>query len=313
MQTVSAIAGRCLETDRRFLWALCYRMTGNAADADDIVQDTFVKAIEKPPSRLDEPLRPWLVRVAMNLSRDLLRRRRRRGYEGAWLPSPIPTDDTSDLPSYEPPSAVEDSPCTRYELIESISIAFLLALEALTPSQRAVLLLRDVFDYSTDETADALGMTASNVKVSLHRARARMREYDKNRSIPTSSLREKTKLALEKFLICLNHRDAAGLEQLLAENVISLSDSGGVVAAARVPVRGRSRVRRLVMGLNEKSAGTFDLKFGDVNGLPAGFFTSRIQRKGFASRFCFQCELDDEGRIRRLYTVLAPAKLTAIK
>src|ERR1700720_2824076 len=91
-----------LETDRRLLWGLCYRMTGNAADADDLVQETFVRAIEKPPRRTSEALRPWLVRVAINLSRDLLRQRKRRGYVGAWLPSPIPTDLEESPASYEP-------------------------------------------------------------------------------------------------------------------------------------------------------------------------------------------------------------------
>src|SRR6185295_12271247 len=78
--------------DRRFLWGLCYRLTGSAADADDLVQETFVRAMERPPPRTDEPARPWLVRVATNLGRDLLRRRKRRGYVGPWLPSPIETD-----------------------------------------------------------------------------------------------------------------------------------------------------------------------------------------------------------------------------
>ena len=109
-----------LETDRRLLWGLCYRMTGNAADADDLVQETFVRAIEKPPLRTDQPMRPWLIRVAINLSRDLLRRRRRNGYVGPWLPSPVPTDEESPA-SYEPPAPDTDSPCSRYDLKESIS------------------------------------------------------------------------------------------------------------------------------------------------------------------------------------------------
>ena len=72
----------------RFLWGLCYRMTGNAADADDLVQETFVRAMKSPPARTDEPWRPWLVRVAVNLSRDLLLQRKRRAYEGGWFASP---------------------------------------------------------------------------------------------------------------------------------------------------------------------------------------------------------------------------------
>ena len=83
------------EEHRRFLWGLCYRMTGSAADAEDVVHDTFVRAIEHPPGRTNEPLRPWLAKVALNLARDLLRRRRRRDYIGPWLPSPIETGSSS--------------------------------------------------------------------------------------------------------------------------------------------------------------------------------------------------------------------------
>jgi RNA polymerase sigma factor (sigma-70 family) len=126
---------------------LCYRMTGNAADADDLVQETFVRAWKSPPERTEEPWRPWLARVAMNLSRDLLRRRKRRHYDGTWLPSPIETGDEAAAPPDEPVDEQGD-PLARYDMLESVSFAFLLALEALTPAQRAVLLLRDVFDYS---------------------------------------------------------------------------------------------------------------------------------------------------------------------
>jgi len=80
------VSAELLESDRRVLWGLCYRMTGNAADADDLVQETFVRALERPPKRTDEPLRPWLLRVAINLSRDLLRKRKRRPYIGSQLP-----------------------------------------------------------------------------------------------------------------------------------------------------------------------------------------------------------------------------------
>jgi len=165
----------------RFLWGLCYRMTGNAADADDLVQETFVRAWKQPPARTDEPWRPWLTRVAMNLSRDLLRRRRRRHYEGPWLPSPIETGDEASPPSYEPVDE-QGNPAARYDMLESVSFAFLLALEALTPAQRAVLLLRDVFDYSVREAADALGMSEPSVKTTHHRARRAMRDYDRDRA-----------------------------------------------------------------------------------------------------------------------------------
>src|SRR6267142_3657028 len=156
------ISAQTYDDEKRFLWGLCYRMTGSAADAEDIVQDTFVRALEKPPADMQAPLRPWLVKVALNLSRDQLRRRRRREYFGPWLPSPVMTEGDGSLQIDEPTSP-EMSPVARYDLVESVTLAFLLAMEALTPAQRAVLLLRDVFEYSTSEVAETLAMTESNV------------------------------------------------------------------------------------------------------------------------------------------------------
>lgn len=300
-----------LETDRRLLWGLCYRMTGNAADADDLVQETFVRAIERPPRRTDEPARPWLVRVAMNLSRDLLRRRKRQAYIGPWLPSPVPTDDESPA-SYEPPAPTEDSPAARYDLKESISFAFLLALEALTPSQRAVLLLRDVFDYSTAETAEALGITEANAKVVLMRARHRMKAYDKNRAALTPARQEATRRALEQFLLYLSTRDAAKLEQLLAEDVFSLSDGGGEMKAALKPIRGRDRVLRLILGLATKSSSEPRVAFRMLNGLPAVLVDDVRSITTNATRYTLHIEVDDAGLISGLHAVLAPRKLTAL-
>ena len=302
---------QALETDRRLLWGLCYRMTGNAADADDLVQETFVRAIEKPPKWTNEPLRPWLVRVAINLSRDLLRRRRRQGYVGPWLPSPVPTDEESPA-SYEPPAPGEDSPVARYDLKESISFAFLLALEALTPSQRAVLLLRDVMDYSTSDTAEALDMTEANVKVVLLRARRKMKDYDKGGAAISPARQKATRRALEQFLLYLSTRDAAGLERLLAEDVISLSDGGGEVNAARQPVRGRDNVLRLILGLARKSL--VEPRFGIrmLNNLPTVLVEDLRSTPKAATRYTIHFEVDDEGRIRGLHAVLAPSKLSAI-
>jgi RNA polymerase sigma factor (sigma-70 family) len=308
-----AMSAEAFETDRRLLWGLCYRMTGNAADADDLVQETFVKAIESPPRDAGRSMRPWLIRVAMNLSRDYLRRRRRTSYTGPWLPSPVATDDAESPASYEPPAPSEDSPAARYDLLESISFAFLLALEALTPSQRAVLLLRDVFDYSTEEAAIALDLTAANVKVLLHRARRRMREYDKTRTAFTPARQEATQRALEQFLLYLNARDAEGLERLLAEDVVSLSDGGGEVAAALRPIRGRDKVLRLIMALLEKVASPPRVSFLALNGRPAAVLEQVNSRATRARRYTVHVEVDDAGRIRKLDAVLAPSKLTAIK
>jgi RNA polymerase sigma-70 factor, ECF subfamily len=306
-----SVSAKVYEEDRRMLWGLCYRMTGNASDAEDLVQETFVRALEKPPRRLDEPLRPWLVRVAMNLSRDHLRKRKVRGYTGEWLPSPVSTDEES-LASYEPPAPSSDSPATRYDMVESVSFAFLLALEALTPSQRAVLILRDVFDYSTGETGEALGVSEASVKVMLHRARRRMRDYDGARIAPVASAEEGTRRAIDQFLYCLRTGDAEALERLLAEDVVSLSDGGGEVAAAIRPVRGRNRVARLIKGLAKKAEGRLRISFRSLNGLPALVVETGLSQAGFASRLTIHFDVDGEGRIRRLFTVLAPRKLSAL-
>jgi RNA polymerase sigma factor (sigma-70 family) len=301
-----------LEDDRKLLWGLCYRMTGNAADADDLVQETFLRTLNRPPRDTSKSLRPWLIRVAMNLSRDLLRRRKRRDYRGPWLPSPVSTDEESPA-SYEPPAASEDSPVARYDLKESISFAFLLALEELTPLQRAVLLLRDVFDYSTAETADALDISGANVKVVLHRARHRMKNYDGRRVVPDPARRRATEQALDQFLKCLSSRDAAGLERLLTEDVVSLSDGGGEVYAALQPIRGRNKVVRLVFGLAEKLPGQPQVTLLEVNGVPGLLMEYTPLGPGYASRFIVHCEVDEAGRIRALHAVVAPKKLTAIE
>src|SRR5574341_2611195 len=93
---------QAFEAHRPFLWGLCYRLLGCAADADDVVQEAFLRALARPPRRTDMPWRPWLVRVALNLGRDLLRRRRRRRYVGPWLPSPVETEAAGSTPPLEP-------------------------------------------------------------------------------------------------------------------------------------------------------------------------------------------------------------------
>jgi RNA polymerase sigma-70 factor (ECF subfamily) len=287
-------------------------MTGNAADAEDLVQETFVKAMEKPPRDTSEPWRPWLLRVAINLSRNQLRRRRQQGYQGQWLPSPIPTEQAEFHIADEPASSPEDSPAARYDLMESISTAFLLALEALTPSQRAVFLLRDAFDYSTDETAAALDMSGSGVKVTLHRARRAMRDYDKARLGRHPALAQKNRQALGRFLEYLETSNLEGLERLLAEDVLVVTDGGGQVNALRLPMQGRQEVVRLVTRWYQAQRGHASARPCQLNGQPAVLVKRSGVKPGQASCFTLQCEVDQAGRICQLNYVLAPRKLTAV-
>jgi RNA polymerase sigma factor (sigma-70 family) len=296
----------------KFLWGLCYRMTGVAADADDLVQETFVRAMQHPPERKTDPWRPWLVRVAMNLSRDLLRRRRRQTYVGPWLPSPIETGGEAALLSYEPVLSGGQSTEGRYDLLESVSFAFLLALEALSPQQRAVLLLRDVFDYSVQETAQALALSEGNVKTTHHRARRCMAAYDRERRIPARALEEQTRQVLEQFLAALANRDAKALEDLLAGDVCALSDGGGEFLAALNPVVGRDRVIRLYLGLTGRRS-LVNAETRRLNGLPAVVVSFADMPARQASRLVVRCDVNAEGRITALHTVLASRKLTAVR
>jgi RNA polymerase sigma-70 factor, ECF subfamily len=304
--------------NRGFLWGLSYRMTGSAADSDDILQETFVRLMQKPPSNTDEPLRPWLVRVAVNLCRDALRRRRRQGYTGQWLPAPFETENNEDVSAAFDPAAPEHasdaaSPSARYEMLESVSFAFLLALELLTPTQRAVLLLRDVFDFNVAETARALRTTEQNVKTTHHRARRVMRGYEERRFVPRRSLVEKTGRVVAQLVELLTRRDTEAAAKLLAANVVSVSDGGGEFFAARVPVMGRAKVALLLSKLHRATEG-LDAKSRavELNGL----FGVATERKGappgFAGKVATLFQLNDEGLIERVYFVMASRKLKAL-
>lgn len=304
-----SISAQTFNEHKRFLWGMCYRMTGSAADADDIVQDTFVRALERPPSDMNAPLRPWLVKVAMNLSRDQLRRRRRREYVGPWLPAPVLTDgDESQLDH----PTTEDSPGAHYDLMESVTLAFLLALEALTPAQRAVLLLRDVFDYSTTETAEALDMSETNIKVTLHRARRIMGSYDKNRVSNFSKRVGEVRDILQRFLSRLAAGDVQGLQEMLAADVVLITDGGGEINALADPVYGSEKVLRLIAKLYEANRDVTSTSLRNVNGEPAILVERGQMRPGHASFFTMHCELDDSSRMQRLHFVFAPSKLTAL-
>ena len=283
-------------------------MTGNAADAEEIMQETFVRALERPPASTTKPWLPWLTKVAINLSRDLLRRRRRRDYVGEWLPSPIPDDYLEELEA-----SSDLSPAARYDLRESISIAFLCSLEALTPTRRAVLLLRDAFDYSTSETADVLGMTEANVKVTLHRARREMRDYERVRVPRDAAWHEMAQNTLDTFLRCLAAHDFTGLERLLSENVVVISDGGGEVTALLKPMHGREKVLRLLVQLYQAYRDVMQISVCSLNNQPAAIVDRREGRPDHASRYTLQCEHDEVGLIRRLNFVFAPSKLSALE
>jgi RNA polymerase sigma-70 factor (ECF subfamily) len=295
-----------LASERRFLWGYCYRLTGSAADADDLVQETMLRAVERPPAR-EGPMLPWLVRVATNLGRDLLRARRRRGYIGPWLPSPIEEADI-DIP-------VEARGAEgRYDLFESVSYAFLVALEALKTRERAVLLLADVFDYSVREIADALDLGESHVKVLHHRARKKLASYDSTRTARDVAALARTEDAFRRFLASLQADDHETLEALLAGEVQALNDGGGEFFAARVAILGPSKVARFYLGLKRKftdPSARYSLFM--FNGVPAIVVQQEKLDARFAPITVTSLTTDASGRIDRVYSFLATPKLTRVR
>lgn len=296
----------------RVIWGLCYRMTGCAADADDLVQDTFRRALEKPPSRLDAPLRPWLIKVATNLSRDLLRKRRTKSYVGPWLPGPIESDPDGPIAAIEVPLG-EGTTEARYDLMESVSFAFLLALEVLAPTKRAVLLLRDVFGYTVKETAEALDLSESNVKTTLHRARKEMEAYDRTRAPSGQDASAAHLDALSRFFTALMNDDLGALEAMLAEDVRALSDGGGEFHSALLPVIGREKVIRFYYRVSKRRGPPSGFEVQMLNGRPAVVATFGHGLAKEAPHAVFRLELDDAGRIRELHAILATRKLSAIR
>lgn len=299
------------EDHRSFLWGLSYRVTGSAADADDVVQETFIKALEHPPKDLAEP-RPWLVRVAVNTARDVLRRRRRRGYIGPWLPDPIESDGPT-VASFEPAVDGAQTLEGRYDLMESVSMAFLQALEALTPTQRAVLLLTDVFDYSAAEVASALGLSAGNVRIIHHRARRSMQEYDRGRATAGAEAREQRTVALRRFLNLLADNDVGGIERMLASDVRAVADGGGIVTATVRPIVGRVRVARLFAALRQSRQGRVHARPATINGAPAIVLDFSVPLGRRPSRLVLTADLNERGEIARIWVVANPRKLRALR
>jgi RNA polymerase sigma factor (sigma-70 family) len=291
-----------LEEHTEFLWGLCYRMTGSAADADDLVQEKFKKALETPPRR-DGPLRPWLTKVSMNLARDALRRRKRAPYEGPWLPAPVETGE--DAVAVEPVSTEG-----RYDLLESVSFAFLLALEALSPKQRAVLLLRDVFDYSVRETAEALGVSGDDVKTSHLRARKAMAAYDVERCVPTPDAKARNLDALNKLVGALLSNDVAQVEALLSAQVRHWSDGGSQYAAAKVLLVGVPKVAQFMLRVTQMRGPPAHAEVRWLNGAPAIVVEyDGPQKPKQAPRVTIAVETDAQGKIRAVHSVLVDAKL----
>lgn len=287
------------QAQRPMLWALAYRMTGLASEADDIVQETFLRAIERPPVDTSRPWAPWLTRVAMNLARDRLRRRQRglETYVGPWLPEPAPEAGAESIEGVG-----------RLVLRESAGFAYLLALEVLTPLQRAVLVLRDVLDFSTREAAEALDASEGSIKTTLHRARAALKKVERPSA---EDLAEQHREAMAALMQPLMQGDLQAVAASLARDVAVYSDAGGEFSAATAVVHGPERAARLFLGLISKHGPPASVEEVALNGTIGWFFTFQADpdKPRVATHQLALLDTDADGRVRRLYTVLASAKL----
>lgn len=283
------------ELHGEYLWGLAFRMLGVRADAEEVVQDAFVRLLRAEPDR-DRDLRPWLVRVTTNLARDRLRGRKREAYVGPWLPA------VTDVPA-----DVQPVPGARYDAVESLSMGFLWAAEQLDDVQRAVLVLRDVLGHSVRETAQALGLSESNVKVIAHRVRAQMRDWETKQRRSLAVPHEQVVDAMRRFFGAVAAGDRVAAETSLATDVQVLSDGGGEFFAARKPVVGAAKVAGFYTKLARTPAAAIELRM--LGGAPT--FVLRFDEPGAGqpSVVCVQAQLDDAGRIARIYTVLSTMKV----
>jgi RNA polymerase sigma-70 factor (ECF subfamily) len=222
------------------------------------------------------------------------------------LPSPLETADALEV------SDTGAAGAHSVERAEQVSYAFLIALEALSPRARAVLLLVDVLDYPVAEVARILETTAGNVRVLQHRARRTLARFDVE-VVASLEVRERQRAALEKLLLCMMNQDAAGMEALLADDVRSLTDGGGRYTALREPLVGRRAVVRFHLETARRRAAISSTEFRWINGVAALVVVTRPLRPQMAPRLVLRCEVDPQGRIRELHTVLNPRKLTAVR
>ncbi len=276
---------------RGLLFTVAYEMLGSAADAEDVVQETWLRwdAIgEVARADVRDP-RAFLVRMVTRKALDRLRSnaRRREEYVGEWLPEPLLTA----------PDVAED-----VELAESVSIAMLTVLETLTPTERAVFVLREIFDTPYEEIAEAVGKSAAAVRQLAHRARGHVAARRPRMEVSRTEQQE----VVGRFATAVTHGDLQGLLDVLAPDVVLLADGGGVVQAVMSPVNGAKKVANLLRPFRQLAPDA-DIVPVLLNGAPG----LRIIGAGDGADTAISF-LVEEGRISRIYAIRNPAKLGRI-
>ena len=273
---------------RNLLFTVAYELLGSAADAEDVVQESWLKWDRVDHSEVRDP-RAYVVRIVTRTALDRLRTvaRRREDYVGPWLPEPLLTapDVAADV-----------------ELADSLSTAMLMVLETLEPTERAVFVLREVFDVSYDELAEAVGRTPAAVRQIAHRARTHVAE----RRPRGATSRADTARALAAFVRAIETGDLQELADLLATDVVAFGDGGGIKQALPRPVAGADKVAKLLAHGMRTVAGRFTAEVVEVNGWPG-----LLLRLDGEVDSVLTVRVED-GLVTAVYTVRNPEKLSAV-
>ena len=275
------------EQHRPLLFSIAYRMLGTATDAEDIMQETYLRAQSTPVETIQSP-KAFLATIATRLCLDRLKSAQvqRETYIGPWLPEPIATQ-------------TEDNPEERAELKDSISMAFLTLLERLNPVERAVFLLRQVFDYDYRDIAPIVDKSEGACRQIFHRAQEFIRA---NRPrLPVTQ--EAHSQLLQSFIGAMLNGDLNGLTHLLHESITSWGDGGGNANAGRRPIMGRDAVARLMLGIRRFAAPDSVISIEEVNGWPA-----MVVRAGAVVQAVINIETNGE-QIIAIRSVVNPDKL----
>ncbi|MEU8526153.1 MULTISPECIES: RNA polymerase sigma-70 factor [Streptomyces] len=273
---------------RNLLFTVAYEMLGSAADAEDVVQETWLRWVDADREQVRDE-RAYLVRITTRQALNRLRtmKRRRESYVGPWLPEPLLTA----------PDVAED-----VELAESMSMAMMLVLETLGPTERAVFVLREVFDVGYEEIAEAVGKTPDAVRQIAHRARKHVEARRPRNTVSPNAART----ALDSFRRALVTGDVQGFLDVLAPEVVLMSDGGGIKQAAARPIVGADKVARFIVGGAAKFGVAVTGELTTLNGNPALV----LRRDG---------ELDgvltvrvEDGLVTGLFFVRNPEKLTRV-
>jgi RNA polymerase sigma-70 factor (TIGR02957 family) len=280
---------------RRSAFAIAYRMLGSVSEAEDVVQEGFLRVhrAREGGERIESP-RAYLSTVVSRLSLDHLRSAgvRRETYVGEWLPEPLV-------------ASADDDPAHRAEMADSLSLAFLVLLESLSPEQRAAFLLREVFDEPYDRIAEIVGTSEQNARQLATRARRHVEERRPGGRVRFEASREQREQLATRFFAAAEEGDLQGLEELLAHDVVLRGDGGGKAPALKRALHGRARVARTLMaGLRAGTRFGFTMRREEMNEQPGALF---FDREG---RLISVMILDvAEGQIQGVSAIVNPDKL----